>query len=43
MVSNDNPERHPKNSSDDGLQLYPLIDLSKVGGNGILGKLYLNM
>ena len=42
-VSDDIPKMHPKSSSEDGLQLCPLIDLSKVGGKGPLGKLYLNL
>ena len=42
MISNDNPERHPKSLSEDSLQLHPLIDLFEAGGKGLLGKIYLN-
>ena len=41
-VFDDSPERRPKSSSEDGLQLCPPIDLSEAGGRGLLGKLYLN-
>jgi len=43
MVFDDTLEKHPKSSSEDGLQLHPLIDLSEAWGKGPLGKLYLNL
>ena len=34
VVFNDSLERHPRSSSEDGLQLHPLIGLSEAWGTG---------
>ena len=41
-VSNDIPEKHPRNSSEDVQLSHPLIGQSEEEGKGSLGKLYSN-
>ena len=42
IVSDDSLERRLKTSFEDGLQLHPLVDLSKAWEKDLLGKLYSN-
>ena len=37
VVFDDSLERHPRSSSEDDLQLHPLIGLSEALGTGLLG------
>ena len=40
VVSDDILERHPRNSSEDGLPSHPPTDLSEAWGKGLLDKPY---
>ena len=42
VVFDDSLERHPKSSSEDGLQLHPLTGLSEALGTGLSGMPRLN-